>query len=91
MTGLVLVDLSAAYDTVNHRKLLYKVLNFTNHINITEPMTNQKLRECVDRFIYADDLGIAAQENNFRLVEERLTKALSELTPYYEENYTESM
>ena len=29
ITGLVLVDLSAAYDTVNHRRLLEKVCNMT--------------------------------------------------------------
>ena len=29
ITGIVLVDLSAAYDTVNHRRLLEKVYNMT--------------------------------------------------------------
>ena len=29
ITGIVLVDLSAAYDTVNHRRLLGKVYNMT--------------------------------------------------------------
>ena len=36
-------------------------------------------------FIYADDLGISAQHADFEVVEERLTKALEELTPYYKQ------
>ena len=52
--------------------------------------TNDQLRSegrPTRRFIYADDLGVAAQDNDFSVVEERLSNALSELTPYYEENY----
>lgn len=36
MTGLVFVDLSAAYNTVNHKRLLSKVLEITNDIRLTE-------------------------------------------------------
>ena len=37
-------------------------------------------------FIYADDLGVSEQQEDFE-VEERLSKALDELTPYYEVNH----
>ena len=38
------------------------------------------------RFIYADDLVISAQHTDFTVAEQRrrLSKALDELTPYYE-------
>ena len=36
ITGVVLVDLSAAYDTVNHRCLLSKILAITRDISLTE-------------------------------------------------------
>ncbi|KAI4822744.1 hypothetical protein KUCAC02_008273 [Chaenocephalus aceratus] len=39
------------------------------------------------RFIYADDLGIGAQAADLKTVEDRLSNALAELTPYYEENH----
>ena len=38
-------------------------------------------------FIYADDLGIGAQDADFTVVEERLSAALEELTPYYSDNH----
>ena len=38
------------------------------------------------RFIYADDTAVAAQGKTFEEVEEKLTKALSELAIYYEDN-----
>ena len=37
----------------------------------------------IRRFIYADDLCIATQAKNFRVLEERLNKALEELSEYY--------
>ena len=125
----MLVDLSAAYDTVNHRRLLYKISELTKDIHLTEliesmlgnrffyvelgskksrwrrqkngllqgsvlaPLlfniyTNDQPRsEGTRRFIYADDLAIAAQDREFGIVEERLSNALDELTPYYEENH----
>ena len=36
VTGVELVDLSAAYDTVNHRCLLHKNLDLTKDIHLTE-------------------------------------------------------
>jgi hypothetical protein len=129
VTGVVFVDLSAAYDTVNHRCLLNKILELTKDIHLTEliecmldnrmffvqlgdkksrwrrlrnglpqgsvlaPLlfniyTNDQPRsEDTQRFIYADDLGISAQHTDFTAVEQRLSKALDELTPYYERNY----
>ena len=35
------------------------------------------------KVLYADDLGVAAQNSDFSVVEEQLSNALSELTPYY--------
>ena len=48
---------------------------------------DQPRSEDTHRFIYADDLGVAAQDRDFSVVEERLSNALGELAPYYEENY----
>ena len=39
------------------------------------------------RFINADDLAVAAQDDEFSDVEERLSNALDDLTPYYKENH----
>ena len=50
--------------------------------------TNDQPRsEGTRRFIYADDLGVTAQDSDFNIVEKQLSNALSELTPYYEENH----
>ena len=35
-TGAVFVDLSAAYDTINHRKLLHKLLELTKDLSLTK-------------------------------------------------------
>ena len=49
--------------------------------------TNDQPRsEGTPRFIYADDLALAAQDRQFGIVEETLSNTLDELTPYYEEN-----
>ena len=36
IAGAVFVDLSAAYDTVNHRRLLSKVLEMTGDVHLTD-------------------------------------------------------
>ena len=36
------------------------------------------------RFIYADDMCLATQSNDFRVIEDRLMQALMQLTSYYE-------
>uniref|UniRef100_A0A3B4VIU4 Reverse transcriptase domain-containing protein n=1 Tax=Seriola dumerili TaxID=41447 RepID=A0A3B4VIU4_SERDU len=129
VTGVVFVDLSAAYDTVNHRCLLSKILETTRDIRLTELIESmlenrhffvelggkksrwQRLKNGLSqgsvlapllfniytkdqpksadtrRFIYADDLGIGAQATDFKIMEDRLSNALTELTPYYEENH----
>ena len=38
ITGAVFVDLPAAYETVNHRRLLNKVLGMTGDIHLTDPI-----------------------------------------------------
>ena len=36
ITGAIFVDLSAAYDTINHRKLLHKLLEITKDSSLTK-------------------------------------------------------
>lgn len=36
ITGAVFVDLSAAYDTINHKRLLYRILEMTKDLHLTE-------------------------------------------------------
>ena len=42
ITGIVLVDLSAAYDTVNHRRLLEKVYNMTREYRLMTLLENRR-------------------------------------------------
>ena len=126
ITGTVFVDLTAAYDTVNHRALLLKIAKIvrnTTIVHIIESLlTNRRFFVEMDgkrsrwrlqknglpqgsvlapilfniytndqpqfnnirRFIYADDLCIATQAKDFTIIEERLNKALEDLTKYYE-------
>ena len=123
------VDLSAAYDTANHRCLLSKILEITKDIRPTELIESmfenrlffvelggkksrwrrlknglpqgsviapvlcniytydQPRNEGTSRFIYADEFGVGAQDADFTVVEERLSNALNDLTPYYEANH----
>ena len=48
---------------------------------------DQPRREGTRHFIYADDLGVAAEDSDFSIVKERLSNVLSEWTPYYEKNH----
>ena len=117
-----LVDLSAAYDTFNHQRLLSKVLEMTGDVHLTDlirtilesrrffvmlngkksrwrrqrnglpqgsvlaPMlfniytNDQPIHADTRSFIYADDLCIASQGNNFNNIEASLTSALSTVT-----------
>ena len=45
ITGAVFVDLSAVYDTVNHRRLLSKVLEMTGDVHLTDPIRTMLERE----------------------------------------------
>ena len=122
------MDLSAAYDTVNHRRLLSNVLEMTGDVHLTDlirttlesrclfvvlngkksrwrrqlnglpqgsvlaPMlfniytNDQTIHADTRSFIYADDLCIASQENDFNNIEVSLTSALSTMTTYYDTN-----
>ena len=39
MTGAIFVDLSAAYDTINNRKLLHKLVEITKNSSLTKFIT----------------------------------------------------
>ena len=119
ITGAVFVDLSAAYDTVNHRRLLSNVLEMTGDVHLTDlirtllesrrffvvlnwkknrwrrqrnglpqgsvlaPMlfnihtNDQPVHADTLRFIYADDVCIASQGNDFNDIEGSLISAPS--------------
>ena len=122
------MDLSAAYDTVNHRRLLSKVLEMTGDVQLTDlirtmlenrrffvvlngkksrwrrqrnglpqgsvlaPMlfniytNDQPIHTDTRSLIYADDLCIASQGNDFNNIEASLTSALNTMTTYYDTN-----
>ena len=126
ITGGVFVDLSAAYDTVNHRPLLSKVPEMTGDVQLTDLIrtmlesrrlfvvlngkksrwrrqrnglpqgsvlasmlfniytNDQPIHPDTRCFIYADDLCIASQWNDFNNIEASLTSALSTMTTYYD-------
>ena len=128
ITGTVFVGLSAAYDTVNHRRLISKVLEMTGDDHLTDlirtmlesrryfvvlngkksrwrrqrnglpqgsvlaPMlfniynNDQPVHVDTRSFIYADDLYIESQGNDFNNIEASLTSALSTMTTYYDTN-----
>ena len=118
----VFVDLSAAYDTVNHRRLLSKVLDTTGEVHLTDLIrtmmesrrffvvlngkksrwwrqrnglpqgsvmaqilfniytNDQPVHTDTRSFIYADNLCIASQGNDFNNIEASLTSAPSTMT-----------
>ena len=126
------MDLSAAYDTVNHRRLLSKVLAMTGDVHLTDmirtmlesrrlfvmlngkksrwrrqrngllqgsvpaPMlfniytNDQPVHTDTRSFIYADELCIASQGNDFNNIEASLTSALSTMTTYYDTNHSKT-
>ena len=129
ITGAVFVDLSAAYDMFNHRRLLSQLLDMTGDVHLTDlirtmlesrrffvalngknlsrwrrqrngltqgsvlaPMlfniytTDQLIHADTHSFIYADDLCIRSQGNDFNNIEASLTSALSTMTTYYDTN-----
>lgn len=128
ITGVAFVDLTAAFDTVNHKKLLIKMYNLTKDYKLTQVISSllqnrrfyvvlngkksrwrdqrnglpqgsvlsptlfniytndQPIGEDSKSFVYADDLGLAVQGEDFKLVEAKLEEALKKMATYYEEN-----
>ena len=124
------MDVSAAYDTVNHRRLLSQVLEITGDVQLTDlirtmlesrrffvvlngkksrwrrqrnglphgsvlaPMlfniytNDQPIHADTRSLIYADDLCIGSQGNDFNNIEASLTSAPSTMTTYYDTNKT---
>ena len=100
ITGAAFVDLSAAYDTVNHRLLIRKLYDFTEDSPLCRVIQNmlssrrfyvelnndQPLHDGTRNFVYADDLCVTAQYPSFTEVEHTIEEALDELTTYYRSN-----
>jgi len=94
--------LSAAYDTVNHQRLISKLYDLTKDIiRVFSPKStfpcnstlyniytnDQPINEQTRRFIYADDTAVATQCRTFTEVEYKLSRALDNLAVYYKNNH----
>ena len=128
ITGAVFVDLSAAYETVSHQRLLDKVLGMTGDVQLIDLIrtmlesrrffvalnrkksrwrrqrnglpqgsvlaptlfniytNDQPVHADTRSFIYAENLCIASQGNDFNNIEASLASALSTTTTYYDTN-----
>lgn len=129
VTGAVFIDLTAAYDTINHRILFKRMYEITRDYNLTtfiaEMLRNRRyLVELqgkksrwrtqknglaqgsvlapllfniytndqptplgTQRFIYADDLALTAQNHTFGNIESTLNNALKKITIYCKKNW----
>ena len=102
ITGAAFVDLSAAYDTVNHRILIQKLYNITPDSHLCRVLQNilsnlspilfniytndQPLHDRTRSFIHAVDICVTAQYSSCIEVERTIGDALDKLTQYYRSN-----
>ena len=97
ITGTAFVDLSAAYNTVNHRILIQKLYHTTQENGLSQGSVlspillniytnDQPIHDGTRNFIYAYDLCVTAQYSSFTEVETTIRDALDELTQYYRSN-----
>lgn len=132
ITGAAFIDLTAAYDTGQHRTMIRKLFDMTGDLDLCQiiksllnngrffvqlndkkskwkaqkndlpqgsvlaPLlfniytNDQPLHSQCRRFIYADDLCITTQQENFQKIEAVLESALQEMTTYYKNNHLET-
>ena len=90
ITGAAFVDLSAAYDTVNHMILIQKASTpywLALYVELSRICCQvgdyMPIYPGTRSFIYADDLCVTAQCPSFTEVEESIGDALKEIIQYY--------